>query len=191
MAFKHPHRYGLMAMVSKKDYIKFETYKKVLSPYVKFFMKEDFFEDIAPQHISLCYFSYPDKYPEEYVQKQVPKIIKIIKKHFPLKIKVKGLLGGWDVGIGVPAILWNIIDFKEINKMHKEIILALKEDIEHFSDSEMDFTPHIGVALGKEDKIDELKKIINQSKEDNEIELTIDRFFIFYPNGPKQIYPKS
>ena len=178
-------------MVSKKDYEQFETYKKELKPYVKFFMKEDFFDNIAPQHISICYFSYPEKYPKEYVQKLVPKINKIIKKYLPLKVKVKGLLGGWDVGIGVPAILWNITDFEEINKMHDEIISSLKKDIEHFNDPEMDFTPHIGVALGDDKKIEELKKIIQKSKQDSELTLTIDHFHIFYPDGPKEIYSKQ
>jgi len=188
MAFKHPHRYGLMATVRKKDYLFLKMYKDKLDSNIKFYMKEDFFDDIAPQHISVCYFSYPDKYPEEYVEKLVPKINEIIKKYLPLKVKVKGLLGGWEVGIGVPAILWNITDFKEIEKMHKEIIETLKEDIEHFKDPEMDFTPHIGIALGNEEKLEELKKIIEDSKEDPEFELTIDNLFIFYPNGPKKIF---
>jgi 2'-5' RNA ligase len=100
-------------------------------------------------------------------------------------------MGGWEVGIGVPAILWNIIDFKKVKKMHKEIIKELKGDIEHFNDPEMDFTPHIGIALGKEEKIEELKEIINRSKEDPEFELTIDNFYIFYPNGPKNIFDSN
>ncbi len=188
MTFKHPHRYGLMAMVSKKDYLFLKMYKDKLDPNVKFYMKEDFFDDIAPQHISVCYFSYPEKYSEEYVKKLVPKINEIIKKYLPLKVKVKGLLGGWEVGIGVPAILWNITEFDEIEKMHKEIMKALKEDIEHFNDPEMDFTPHIGIALGNDEKIEELKKIIADTKNDSEFELTINNFYIFYPNGPKKIF---
>jgi len=188
MVFKHPHRYGLMVMVSIKDYTFLERYKQSLDSHVKFYMKPDFFDDIAPQHISLCYFSYPDKYPEEYVAKLVPKINKILKKYLPMKLKVKGLLGGWDVGIDAPAILWNVIDLKQSELLHKEILRVLKSDIDHFNDPEMDFTPHIGIALGKIDSISVLKKIVNKSKSDNVIELTLDRAFIFYPNGPKQIY---
>ncbi len=187
MAFKHPHRYGLMAMVSKKDYIFLKMYKDRLDPNIKFYMKEDFFDDIAPQHISICYFSYPEKY----VEKLIPKINEIIKKYLPLKVKVKGLLGGWEIGIGVPAILWNITDFEEIKKIHEEIISALKGDITHFNDPEMDFTPHVGIALGYDEKIEELKSIIKESKEDPEFELTIDRFYIFYPNGPKKIFDSN
>ena len=154
-------------------------------------MKEDFFEDIAPQHISVCYFSYHEKYPEEYVKKLVPKINETIKKYLPLKIKVRGLLGGWEAGIGVPAILWNVTDFEEIKKLHKELISTLKKYINHFNDLEMDFTPHIGIALGNDKKIEELKEIIKESKNDPEFELTIDNFYIFYPNNPKKIFDSN
>ncbi len=188
MVFKHPHRYGLMLMVSKKNYAHLEKYKAELDPYIKFYMKPDFFDDIAPQHISICYFSYPEKYPEEIASKLVPKINTVIKKHLPLKIKIKGLMGGWEIGLGAPAILWNIISFDNINTVHHEIIAALKNDIEHFNDPETDFTPHIGIALGKAEDTTILKEIIEKSKNDPIIELTIDRVYIFYPNGPKQIF---
>jgi len=91
MVFKHPHKYGLMAMISQRDNDKFDLYRESLNPFVKFFMEKDFFCDVAPQHISLCYFSYPDKYPKEYVKKLVPKIIDIIKDKIltPIEIKIE------------------------------------------------------------------------------------------------------
>lgn len=188
MTFKHPHRYGLMAMISKKDNDKFDSYRSKLKPFVKFFMERDFFDDIAPQHVSICYFSYPEKYPKEYVQKLVPKIIEIIKSKMPLKIKAKGLCGWWELELGAPALLWNITDLGDISKIRAEIVKELSLDIEHFNDPEMDFTPHIGVALGNDSYKEEIKKIVNSSKNDDEIELEIDRFFIFYPEGPEEIF---
>ena len=191
MEIKHPHRYGLLFMVSKKDYKYLNKYKKKLDPNIKFYMKKDFFDDVAPQHISMCYFSYPNKYPEEVVSKLVPKIIEISKKYLPFKVKVKGLLGGWELGWDFPVIMWNITDFKMINEIHDELVGVLKKDIEHFNDPKLDFDPHIGIALGDETKIEELKKIVGESKKDPEFELTIDRIYIFYPNGPKEIYDAS
>jgi len=189
MEFKHPHKYGLMAMVAKEDYKFLEKYKKKLDKYVKFYMKPNFFDDIAPQHVSLCYFSYPEKYPEEFVKKLVPKINEITKNYLPLKLKIKGLLWGGEL-IGVPVILWNILDLGIINKFHNELIDALKKDIKHFNDPKIDFTPHIGVALIKKEYQEEVKKIINESRDDEEIELILDRLFIFYPKSPKQIFER-
>ena len=191
MVFKHPHKYGLMAMISQRDNDKFDLYRESLNPFVKFFMEKDFFCDVAPQHISLCYFSYPDKYPKEYVKKLVPKIIDIIKDKMPLKIKVKGLSGWWELNLGVPALVWNITDLGEIPRIKDKIINELSKDIAHFNDIEFDFIPHIGVAWGNEENKEEIKKIIDQSKKNPEIELEIDRFFIFYPEGPEKIYPSK
>jgi 2'-5' RNA ligase len=154
-------------------------------------MKPELFGDIAPPHISMCYFSYPDKYPRERIKLLVPKIIAVLKKYLPLKVKVKGLMGAWEIDLGVPGILWNIQDFSKINQFHNELIDVLKEDIEHFNDPEMDFSPHIGLALGNPEKIEELKKIIKESKQNKEIELTIDRIQIFYPEGPEEIFKTS
>jgi SAM-dependent methyltransferase len=188
MKFKHPHKYGLLAMVSKNDYKYLEKYEEKLDSCVEFYMEPDFFDDIAPQHLSLCYFSYPDKYSEEYVEKLVPKINAVVGMFLPLKVKVKGLIGGWDLGLDLPVVLWNIIDFEEINKFHDLLLSVLKKDIEHFNDSEMDFTPHIGVALGRQDRLEVLKQIVEESRKEAVIELTLDRLYIFYPNGPKEIY---
>ncbi len=46
MTFKHPHRYALMAMVSKSDYPFLKMYKNKLDPYINFYMKDDFFDDM-------------------------------------------------------------------------------------------------------------------------------------------------
>lgn len=184
----HPNRYGLMIMVSKKDYPKLKKYKSKLNPYVEFYMEKNFFDDIAPQHISLCYFSYPNKYSKEFITKLVPKINKIAKKYMPLKVKVRGLIGAWEIGLKIPAILWNIQNFNEINKFHKEIINKLKNKIYHFNNPKLDFNPHIGIALGKQKNINQLKKIIKESKKDKEIELSLDEIQIFYPDNPKKIF---
>lgn len=190
MIFKHPHEYGLMALVSREDYILLDKYRKKLDPLVKFYMRPDFFEGVAPQHISLCYFSYPDKYPEEFVEKLAPKINKIAAKFLPLKVKVQGLKGGWELGLGVPAIVWNIIDLKKISQFRAELVAELKKDIAHFNDPEVDFTPHIGIALGKEEETAKLKEIVEKSRNDKPVELTINEIFIFYPKGPKRIFEK-
>lgn len=187
MVFKHPHTYGLMAMVNKKDYKILELYKDRLNPLVDFYMQTEYFDNIAPQHISLLYFSYPDKYPEEFINKLIPIINKIAKKYFPMKVRIKGLMSGEELGIDNRTILWNIIDFGEIYSLHKELIEALKEDIDHFKDPEI-FTPHIGVALAKTGKMDEVKDIVAESKHDKIRELTLDRLDIFYPKGPKTIF---
>jgi 2'-5' RNA ligase len=188
MKFKHPHVYGLMAIVDKKDYRFLSKYKKQLNPYVEFYMKKEVFDNIAPQHISLCYFSYPKKYPQKYVKQLIPAINKVAKKYLPLKIKVQGLKGAWELGWNFPAILWNIKNFKEINKFHKELIKILKCKIKHFNDKDLDFTPHIGIALGKKEKIPELKRIVSKSKKDKIIELNISSLQIFFPKGPEEIY---
>jgi len=188
MAFKHPHRYGILAMVRKKDYKHFSKYQKLLKNHVQFFMKKEFFNDIAPQHLSICYFSYPENYPKEYIEKLVPKIRSVIRNNLPLQVKVKGLIGWWELSIGVPALLWNITDLGNFPKLHKEVVKTLAPYIEHFNDPEMDFTPHIGVALCKKEKFKEIKKIVDHSKEDKEQVLIIDRFYIFYPNEPKEVF---
>ncbi|MFH1506522.1 MAG: hypothetical protein ABIE94_06070 [archaeon] len=189
MKLKHPHNYGLMVLVKKEDYDAFKEYRQKLEPYVKFFMEKEFFDGIAPQHLSLCYFSYPKKYPEKYVNKLIPKIIEILKDQLPIKIKVKGLIGWWECNLGVPAILWNITDYGEILRIRKKIIKKLSSDIDHFKDENPDFTPHIGVALGKKEKESELKQIIKISKKGKEKVITLDSIFIFFPSGPKKIFP--
>ena len=65
MKFKHPHIYAVMAMVDKKDYKFLSKYKKELNPHVQFYMKKEHFDNVAPQHISMCYFSYPKKYSKK------------------------------------------------------------------------------------------------------------------------------
>jgi 2'-5' RNA ligase len=187
LKIKHPHRYGLLFMVSKEDYNHLNKYKLKLDPYVKFYMKEECFNDIAPQHISLCYFSYPEKYPKEVIKKLVPKINRIAKKFIPMKIKVKGLLGGWELGWGFPVIMWNIVDFGKINEFHKKLITSLKKDVEHFNDVDLDFEPHIGIALGNDEFLPKLKEIVENSKSDSEFELILDKLSIFFPEGIEEI----
>lgn len=191
MTFKHPHTYGLMALVSKKDNSQFDKYRKNLIPYSEFFMEQDFVQNIAPQHISLCYFSYPEKYSKSYVKKLVPKIVKRLKTNIPLKIKVKGLKGWWELDVGFPVIFWNITNFGNIAELRNSIVKDLSNSIEHFKDKNMDFTPHIGVSLAKKEFEKEIRKIVDKSKKDPEIELTLDRIFIFYPEGPEEIKIKD
>lgn len=189
MTSEHPHKYGLMAMVSKKDYKYLKKYKKQLDPYVRFYMKPKRFNDIAPQHISLCYFSYPEKYSEDYIKTLIPKIIEIAKKYMPVKVSIKGLQGGWELGWSFPVILWNIQDYSKLNRFHEEIINELKKAIEHFNDPEFKIDLHIGIALIKEESIEDVKKLIEKSRKDNEFEITLDSLEIFFPSGPKKIYP--
>ncbi|MFH1917077.1 MAG: 2'-5' RNA ligase family protein [Nanoarchaeota archaeon] len=164
MDFKHPHRYGFMILTQKSDYTFLERYKKKRDPLVQFYMKPEFFNNIAPQHLSLCYFSYPDKYPSTYIKRLIPKLIPIIKKHMPIQVRAQGFQGGWEIGLSNPAILWNITDYKKTNQFHNEIIQALQKDIQHFNDPETDYTPHIGIALGKQECLQELKKFITTTK---------------------------
>jgi hypothetical protein len=197
--FKHPHTYGVMVMVDKKDYNYISKYRKKLKPYVEFFMKKDNFENIAPQHISMCYFSYPDKYPKEYVIKLLPKIKEIAEKYLPLKVAVKGLLGGWEIGFKSPVssgqespvIMWNITDFTKINRFHEELISALKSKVQHFNEKNLDFSPHIGIALGKQENLPQLKRLVQQSKHDKEIILTLSSVQIYFPTGPEEVYKKN
>ena len=187
MASKHPNRYAVMLMVSKNDYKFLDKYRPLLDPHVEFYMKEETFDDIAPQHVSLCYFSYEEKYPKEYIKKLIPKIKKIAKKFAPIKVTVKGLLGGWEMGWDFPVIMWNIENLEEINKFHNELISALKEYIEHFNDSELNFEPHIGIALAKRTDLPSLKEIVKRSKNDRPVEINLDRITIFFPDGPEEI----
>jgi len=188
MVSKYPNKYGLMLMVDKKDYRFIKKYKKNLDPYVEFYVNPKMFNDVAPQHISLCYFSYPEKYPKEHIKKLIPKIIKIAKKYLPIKLKVKGLMGGWELNWGFPVIMWNVVDYNNINKFHKEIINSLKEEVEHFNDPDLEFEPHVGIALGKNESIEELKTIINATKKDEEFEIQLSSLEIFFPSAPEKIF---
>lgn len=197
MKFKYPHIYAIMAMVDKKDYKYLQKYKKELSPNVQFFMKKENFDNVAPQHISLCYFSYPEKYSCGYIEKLVPKINEIAKKYLPMKIKVKGLLGAWELGWESPiladhespVIMWDISkeSLKKIKSFRDDLVLTLKDKIEHFNDPDLEFTPHIGIALGKQEKMAQLKEIVKKSKSDAEITINISSLQIYFPNGPRQI----
>jgi len=188
MVSKHPNKYGLMLMVDKKDYKFIKKYKKKLDPYIEFYVKPKMFNDVAPQHISLCYFSYPERYPREYIRKLIPKIIKIAKKYLPIKLKVKGLIGGWELNWKFPVIMWNVIDFSKINKFHEKIINSLKNDIDHFNDTGLEFEPHIGIALGKKESIEKLKTIVNATKNDEEFEIQLSSLEIFFPSSPEKIF---
>lgn len=198
MVSKYPPIYGVMAMIDKKDYKFVSKYKTQLSHHIQFYMKKEHFGHIAPQHISMCYFSYPKKYPKKFIKKLIPHIIEISRKYLPIKIKVKGLKGGWEVGMESPTlaghesplIMWNITNFKEINLFHKNLIKELKIHIKHFNDPDLEFTPHIGVALGKDSDLGNLKTIVKNSKKDDEIELNISSLQIYFSTGPEEVYRK-
>jgi hypothetical protein len=104
-----------------------------------------------------------------------------------MKIKVKGLLGGWELGWGFPVIMWNIVDFGKINEFHKKLITSLKKDVEHFNDVDLYFEQHIGIALGNDEFLPKLKEIVENSKSDSEFELILDKLSIFFPEGIEEI----
>lgn len=184
MEFQHPHKYGLMAMAAIRDNAKFEKYRKLLSPHVDFFMENNFVNDIAPPHLSICYFSYPQKYPKEAVKKLVPKIVHILEDRMPLKIKAKGLKM---LTLEHNFVAWNIIDWGNIPGLRKQIILKLSSEIEHFRDPHLDFTPHIGLAAIKKGHEEEVRFITDESINDEEMEIELDRIYIYYPDRPEKI----
>lgn len=187
MVFKHPHTYGLMAMMELKGYNYFMPFRNQLEKYTKFFMETHFFDDVAPQHLSVLYFSYPEKYSSEYIKKLETKIKEILKQHLPIQLRVQGLQGWWEHNLGVPAICLNIVDYGPIYSLRKALIDELKKDIEHFNDSELDFTPHIGVAIVDTDFKKEIKLIVDASKKTKEVTLELNHFYIYYPKGPEKI----
>ena len=178
---KHPNKFALMAMVNENDYEMFNDYRKKLSDFVEFFMEKDFVNDVAPQHISLVYFSYPDKYSESYVKKFLPVIKKLIQKYITLTIKVKGL------NLDFPVITWNIIDYGNVKLLRKELIKELSPHFKHLLDMEKDFKIHVGVALAKKENLVKIKEIIDGSKKAKEQVLRLDKFYIYFEDKPEQI----
>lgn len=180
---QHPHTYALMAMTEKKAYTILETYKSRIDKHIEFYMQEEFVKNIAPQHLSLLYFSYPKKYPKTYVKRLEAKIKTVLKKYLPLHIKVQGL----EVrDFGVPVVCWNITELGATQACREELIEALRKDIEHFNDEELEYTPHIGVAKIKEGEERNVKKILQEINEEEQ-ELLLDQPTIFYEEGAEKI----
>lgn len=122
MPNKHQNRYALMLMAAKSVYSKLNPLRKQLLPYTKFFMEPSFSNNIATQHVSLCYFSHEDKYPKELVQEWIPEINSIILRHMPITLRVRGLQGWWERKEDFPVLCWNVLDWTKIEALHKEII---------------------------------------------------------------------
>lgn len=142
--------------------------------------------DIAPQHLSICYFSYPERYPPELINALLPRIRAVAARSMPLKVQVQGLEGGWERGWELPAIMWHIVDFGETRGFHDAIREELKNSIKHFNEEDV-FEPHIGIALAHEDTV-ELRRIVEGSRNDAVFTLTLKALQIFYPDGPQEIF---
>lgn len=177
-----------MLMAAKSVYTQFNPLRKQLLPYTKFFMEPSFSNNIAPQHVSLCYFSYEDRYPKELVQQWIPDIKSIISMYLPIRLRVCGLQGWWERKEDFPVLCWNVLDWTKIDALHKEIIQTFADRVKHFSDKTLAFSPHIGVAYCPDAKIGDLKQIVAASKNhEHEFELTFDSAYIFFPEGPEKI----
>lgn len=185
----HPNAYGLMAMVGEEGYSHLMRYTPSLDRHVRFYMPREVSGDIAPQHLSICYFSYPQLYPPLQVRTLVPRIRRIAGSYMPLRIVVQGLEGGWERGWRVPAVMWHIIDYGHVHEMRDAVRTELKDEIAHFRENEI-FEPHIGVAVAKTVSSD-LKRIVQESRKDDAFTLELSSLQIFFPSGPEKIFRVS
>ena len=182
----HPHKWALMAMLSKESNRQFASYKNFLQGHVERFMEETLIDDIAPPHLSLLYFSDLERYPRDLIERYLPRIQALIKPHLPLTLTAKGLHywhdNGWDRAI----IIWNITDFGMIPALRKQLLNLLSNDFPHVQEMEP-LNLHIGVAIAKDNK--RTRTLVEQTTTDQEITLMLDKVSIFLPEGIQPLLP--
>jgi len=188
----NPEVFGFGVFIPKKYYYYILKYKKRALPYINWFVKKDYKypSNLMRAHITLKYLGYHSKYTNREIEKLIPDLVKISKKYFPIKIKVKVLIIGTkyqDAGV-----LLNFEPKNKLKKFHNEIVKKLGNKIDIFENMDLkNFEPHIALGSGSKTKenLKNLKKIERESKKDRQVEIILNEAYIFFKNkGPVRIY---
>lgn len=184
-----PEVFGFGLLLPKEIYPYIQNYQAPLSKYVNWFVKESYQypgSNSMVAHVTLKYLGYHKEHSNEEISKLIPELIKISRKHLPLRIKVKGIeIGTKYSNIGV---LLKFKPSKEIKSFHNELIKELGNKIDIFKEMDGDnFEPHIAIATAEktETNLKELRKIAKDSQKDLELELELSEPYIFMKDkGP-------
>jgi len=137
-------------------------------------------------HLGLKYLGYDNDFNQEYILGLVPLLQEIAKKHLPLPITIKGLATFNDRPewpSGPPIIFLNVLPNKQLQDLHNEICVALNNKTDTFELTQGDhYTPHITIACGSKEKEQEIKKIIEQTKNDQEVKIMAKRMGLRLPS---------
>ncbi|MFT4308614.1 MAG: 2'-5' RNA ligase family protein [Candidatus Woesearchaeota archaeon] len=175
----HPRRYAVMLMVSPESYDAFD--RTPFEPYAVRFMECSFVDGVAPPHVSLCYLSYPERYPRSFVERYEECIAAIISSFGAVSLEVEGFTT-LDVSDGVVAC-WRILDDTVLRAMNRALVEELGSMIPHLR--EMPFEPHIGLALLRDEPA--ARALIAEPEARTRI--TFSSVMIYYPEGARVVTP--
>ena len=173
----HPRRYAVMLMVSPESYDAFD--RTPFEPYAVRFMERSFVDGVAPPHVSLCYFSYPERYPSSFIERYEERIAAIISSFGAVSLEVEGFTP-LDVSEGV-VVCWRIIDDTVLRAMNRALVEELGTVVPHLR--EMPFEPHIGLVLLRDEPA--ARALIAESRV--RARITFSSVMIYYPEGAREI----
>ena len=173
----HPHRYAVMLMVSHDGIEAFD--RTPFEPYAIRFMERSFIDGIAPPHVSLCYLSYPERYPRSFIEPYEARIRTIISSFGTVSLDVEGFTT-LEVDEG-SVVCWRILDDTVLRAMNRALVEELGSAVPHLR--EMPFDPHIGLALVRDSP--GMRALIEESRE--RARITFSSAMIYYPQGAREI----
>ena len=137
-------------------------------------------------HLGLKYMAYETDYSDDYMKSLVPEIRKIVDQFLPTRIEIQGLGGFWNdqKWPSKPIIFLKVKLTTELKEFHNALREFLKDKVDTFILAEGEnYSPHITLGVGDENKSEELKEIVNKSQFTSTIVFTAKKFAMRLKDG--------